>query len=1858
MSGNAGWSVGGGRLSAIGLVGLFVLASMVPLLGSTAEVSADPAARHIYTFSDGSTSAIALASPGSPARNIMVTLPNGAEVLDAEVTLSGASSTGWNQVISQNRADWSEGTSNGVDPRADDLALGMASPEMVFDGYGMDSMTTTTVSSAWNDNGSFTIRQPHSSNATESRFSQQRSVSAATAGTYAGASFTYRDWIVSSDLRASNINSMLRLLHANNGTQVQGAAMNNGLISLDLSGCTLPSLPFTWSGYGIRDWAISDDERAFGLLTTYYSSTSSQYHRVVEFDIRYPTTWTCLAVHDPSTNNHGDYSGISYDRTRDVVWVNHNLLNRVVAYHADDGSFDRNATLYYNYFSTSGTPRGMVVNGSYIYFRSYASWQQDRLEAYAITGNLGSTLTKQQGTTTISANGYGLYYNGQRLVTQDYYAWSTSPMYREYGSGWAYEITPMPGTSSWVSLPMDVGETILSANMEVSWSATAAGDRVDYWVSADNGTHWEQVTNNQTIHFSHTGEVLRWKLQLVGSTAVAWWSQVQYSTEYEASGDWSSELVQTGTEIGRIRATWLSDEPTGTSVEVHVSADNGTNWLTVQNNVEVQFDNSTFDGSGNRLKYRTLMTTTDSSVTPVIQNLVINYEEGWPASVRLDIGNDGDMEYTHIGVLTDPLVASNQAMVTALNTHAVQNGAGGTDIIFAIHAGSAGRVMLSNLDITYRYMSRIIEATMEGGTIVPDGEHRNLIVRAASGDVATSLLRIDVDLLSSQGSTPRLTWESGNICSVSNDPAGLVSFDSANCTSQEVGGVTSIRLPIMPNWAWDDESGVEVRIDLEDDLGLAVDDYETTDLNLRIENDIVLGALEVKDEEGRVLLPSDWMRGGRNATFSGTIAFEDTARYPKPGEFGIRVVGQNLTLDGQPLEEMQSYVNQTNPSYGLYSMSFQTPFQSSPGGMLFQVETFSMQNGSTYVNPNQNTVKLVLDGVSPLVIGATPSEASEMHAGSQPISIMIQDSVDPPDEITVHYWIENQSDLNYNNVPDPSEYSQMLFRSPEIQAGGINIFNGIIDDSWNVHKERVSIYVTGQDTSGNSIALGGEAVCPEPPSPCNKDRSGISDWTEDLTTYITREEFEPRLISENSTIIGHDDETPLHPGIQYTARLRIQDGNGWNDIRTIQLALAGDLADPRQSIYGNVTLDENGATTIDFESGGDGLAVSNLYTSYGPDPFDTSDDPSTLFVDLRFQLTWWFPEEFDTDGLETFIPVVEVTDWPCNEGEVIPCHDDRGGLGFDEWSLDNDLRFDMEPGHLTAVDLATGRNVFVSEGGEPALIASGQVVRIEGRLLFSEDQTPAPGGACDIVVEDLENTWSAVPRDDGHFTLDILVPNLQSGYLDASMILEALPGLATDETTTTPRLQLSVDGTPPEIDSISPNGDVRIDQANQVNVNLFTTDSSGFDESIITVLHYRIRAGSSEISRGSSPLSDLTIIQSNAMWSGKIDFTDGGATPLLPGYIVDVWVTGADRAGNPYENIANSELQPFDSWRLVRVGPSIDLPSSVIRWSEPSPVGGENVTLSIEGVNEIGEEGMVQFQIQKEINPGIWADVGGASTELRIMGNSTYNAAIEMTTETVQQAEVERFRLVARDGHIDVDMMTLESLQIQPYQARDGEALAEQIETSQMTFLLYLAALFGLIFGTIMLVLYRQEMNSESENIDDDVQGEEQTALVEAESKGKSRSPPPPPPGISASPPPLPPGIHVTPPSSPPGLNQPVSPPAPVSNPSPPAPSQPAPLQWTDEQLTAQGWSAQQISTWRAQQAQTAYSQGSTSAEVTGGNTAARFSERVVDHVMRQHGITDRNAFLAAAEFFDSDGNRYLTTAELSKAAEALGEAR
>ena len=148
------------------------------------------------------------------------------------------------------------------------------------------------------------------------------------------------------------------------------------------------------------------------------------------------------------------------------------------------------------------------------------------------------------------------------------------------------------------------------------------------------------------------------------------------------------------------------------------------------------------------------------------------------------------------------------------------------------------------------------------------------------------------------------------------------------------------------------------------------------------------------DEDGRQLFVGDWMRGGNNLSFTGQIHFQDSSLSPLAGQFDIRVLGQNVTYDGDPIGEPTILAQEANPGFGAYNITFQSPIESAPGGMVFYVEAVNLPNGSTFSNPGYNTIRLILDGNSPLVISATPMDMEEVHAANagsgQPISIKIQ----------------------------------------------------------------------------------------------------------------------------------------------------------------------------------------------------------------------------------------------------------------------------------------------------------------------------------------------------------------------------------------------------------------------------------------------------------------------------------------------------------------------------------------------------------------------------------------------------------------------------------------------------------------------------------------------------------------------------------------------------------------------------------------------------------------------------------------------------------------------------------------------------
>ena len=62
-------------------------------------------------------------------------------------------------------------------------------------------------------------------------------------------------------------------------------------------------------------------------------------------------------------------------------------------------------------------------------------------------------------------------------------------------------------------------------------------------------------------------------------------------------------------------------------------------------------------------------------------------------------------------------------------------------------------------------------------------------------------------------------------------------------------------------------------------------------------------------------------------------------------------------------------------------MTFTSPIESVPSGMVLYVEAVELENGSTYVNPGYNSIKLIFDGNAPLVLFASPEISSEMHKG-------------------------------------------------------------------------------------------------------------------------------------------------------------------------------------------------------------------------------------------------------------------------------------------------------------------------------------------------------------------------------------------------------------------------------------------------------------------------------------------------------------------------------------------------------------------------------------------------------------------------------------------------------------------------------------------------------------------------------------------------------------------------------------------------------------------------------------------------------------------------------------------------------------
>ena len=154
-------------------------------------------------------------------------------------------------------------------------------------------------STAWLDNGTYAVRQPHTSNQTDALFSQQLKLSPNSLNAQGqGAILRHHDWLYLSTWSSTTFHNIVHRLYPNNGTR-------ESVITLDQNGCTLPTKHSSsyYGQWGFRDWVVTDDERLYAILSGYkyfYTSTANTlYHRVLEFDISDENNWVCLDSYQP-----------------------------------------------------------------------------------------------------------------------------------------------------------------------------------------------------------------------------------------------------------------------------------------------------------------------------------------------------------------------------------------------------------------------------------------------------------------------------------------------------------------------------------------------------------------------------------------------------------------------------------------------------------------------------------------------------------------------------------------------------------------------------------------------------------------------------------------------------------------------------------------------------------------------------------------------------------------------------------------------------------------------------------------------------------------------------------------------------------------------------------------------------------------------------------------------------------------------------------------------------------------------------------------------------------------------------------------------------------------------------------------------------------------------------------------------------------------------------------------------------------------------------------------------------------------------------------------------------------------------
>ena len=1528
---------------AIFLALLMLMSTTISVVvASTTETQfTDGTSSYTHTFTGQGTG-----SAGS------ITLPYGAEVTYAEFNLIGESSTTqysnhttnahWggqgksNSWSGSAASPFTSGQRNGLEAQNGDLSLASVPTSAMTSIVSSDSLAM--VGATRNNTGQFASLGDQGYNGISKKY-PDLSVSSQASWNYVGVVIKVEDEFHVFRYSQQQMYASPTILRINSttGSYIGTASMSTGsCTNTYIHDATMDSSGNVWTAHStytgrLSKWTVS--ETSWVCSSTY--TFSGKYMTGVDFDDdsgklyatycdnTYPTYYRYLYELNPSspTSINGTWL-LGGDST------SCSSTNNVIA-----GLKVSNQRVIVNEYSQSGSKH-------YHYHLNGAFLNEQGIQTMPNGGHYGITETD----------------DGKIAFACHHQSFCTQRKITTYGDGDLFDSRNPTSTSGTItSATRTLTKAVSSLKLAGLIGVTPTGTSIEIDISNDGGQTWKKASVGQTVNFANSGNQLKWKAYLNGTTSVTPildLVNVEYIASYTTSGYLYvyQYIGSSSSNTVAVQVDYNATMPSGTSIRINHGPGASTTSCGNGNTGVYQYTQSgqskaTPQNTGYYHCLRIELQTSSSANSPILHELSVKMFSNVPEDVSMKVGQT--TVYSGNGALlgSQTISSSNSQspLITAFNNRLDDESSGTLDIPIEFSSSSSGKLTLESFEIQYIMQTVNLDMNVPSDEILhARNEPYEIVTRHVIGEYATQITEATLTLTTNQmANNPIFTWNSGDIFPEPNDPGDYIELDVSSY-SIENNGILEIHWIFHVTDNFPDQDAVGFRAHCTDDTGsngyspLPLVSNET----MRVNRTYGLGTLSVLDSDGelqRTDVPDNgWVAAGEQIHFTGAMWFQDTMDAPLDSAFDVRVARNGY---------VEATARDTTNTNGSFFISVDVPNLDIPDGITYEVQTYNERDASHVAQPNSDWSRTFrVDNTDPTRVEVYPEEdAYEAADRSQEVRVLVNDEIGIPIELTLNYWVEADHDLNRNGEADPSEYVQKIVRNETLAEDKWFVAN--IDHSRNPNMGRVSYFWDGGDQAGNPLHWtvmddeGNEYVV-----------QAEHGFNYDDATFRTRKDSS--AIFTGLDWVGHLDDEPVYAGKTQTITLGFIDAN----------------------------------TAIDFEH------ISLVFDFEGPNPLRDAQRISYSGVNDTFWSESPYLILFESSNMvqttnESGMPWIIVTfefmfdwDWPDEEiGDVALLYKERGNIHESRilllehtFRVENDLV--LSPDDYEVNDISEPRTGQVADGTR---VRKDDRLQFTGRVVYEGSNVAAPRDVGILVdVFDGEQVYSdGSLGEDGSYSVEVplsAASTLQSSPTRTCLIsITNIPGRGEDMTGTLVSTTLRV-----VVDDAAPRVTRRIAPLNVIDVSSTSDLSSvpvefqGTEDADLTgsyqTVHWVMRDATRTITigAGSSPLGMRQDGQS-VIWTGEVDLTAGGTISPREGDFIGFYLTGWDAAGNQFPVVSNSEASPIPElaeddtdferqWvRLGAVGPELKINGFTLSDDHVSP--GSKITMSASVTNTGGD---------------------------------------------------------------------------------------------------------------------------------------------------------------------------------------------------------------------------------------------------------------------------------------------------------------